>query len=730
MWVPMLLIACTALFYVVGASAVITGPPAASPSSFQANDGNMTLEGATALAKKTDWNCFVGTDGFVSAALVTKPANCAVSTGAKNVAADAGGETSWVNGQKFDTQCPALAVNNNPPKDEFTDVASYTETDPTTLNVFFYGASTRATANGNASGDVEFNQVAGNGTSSAGCRTAGDRLVAYDFLNGGTGIDLHVLTWIDPTNLTIGGNSGTCFVKTDSPSPTGCWGAFVIHPSNADTSILEGQSNNGLNGVTGAIAASDNGLNNTALAINQFAEFGVNLSAVLGTGSACLSFPQEVWESRSSGSSFTSNPQDIEIENQTIKNCGEVKIIKATDPAAQNQNFSYTSTLAGSEISCTVTSAASFTLNAGGTTTQDCTKVPTGSYTVTEGAPPTGWSLKTLSCSVDGTGGSTGAQDGTNPLQANITLKAGDTVTCTYTNQAKAEIKIIKRTNPRGIDQSFSYSSTVTGNTSFNLNDTGNTSSDSSGNTKDITNVALGSYTVTETEPPGWTLGSLSCTASGTGSSGSQHAAGSLQADITVGAGGLVTCVYVNNAPSGAIVITKKTSKTAGTALGGAKFQVCTNAGPYDPTTNPCVAPSGVTNPVGPSDATTGKVCVDGLFWNGTGTDYYVQETVSPDGYSIDDATAKKVTVSANASCPSTGTPATITFFDTPLTTLEVIATSEAANHGSKSKISCVDSATPPNTVGTSITTFTDPADWKTQHLKPDTYTCTVVIDP
>jgi prealbumin domain-containing protein len=141
---------------------------------------------------------------------------------------------------------------------------------------------------------------------------------------------------------------------------------------------------------------------------------------------------------------------------------------------------------------------------------------------------------------------------------------------------------------------------------------------------------------------------------------------------------------------------------------------------------NPCLAPPGVSNPVGPSDA-NGHVCVDGLAWNGAGTNYYVSETDPPSGYAIDDTTAHAVTVSANASCPSTGTPATITFKDTPLTTLEVIATSEATG-GTKSKISCVDSTN--TTVGTSITTFVDPADWKTMHLKPDTYTCTVIIDP
>jgi len=87
------------------------------------------------------------------------------------------------------------------------------------------------------------------------------------------------------------------------------------------------------------------GISGTSLATNQFAEFGINLTQALGLGGKCFAFPQQVWESRSSGSSFTSNPQDIEIEHHIIQNCGEVQIIKQTDPRGQDQDFGFSSTI-------------------------------------------------------------------------------------------------------------------------------------------------------------------------------------------------------------------------------------------------------------------------------------------------------------------------------------------------------------------------------------------------
>lgn len=348
-----------AVFFVVGAGAVTD-----SPSNFESADGNMTL----GTSGNTDWNCFVNSDDFAHNG--STPAGCAVTTGATQVTADAQGEVQWVNGQKFDTECPALNTGNNPPKDEFTHVAEYEEF-ASNGDLYFYGASIRPKTTGNVSGDVEFNQGSGDDVTTAGCRTAGDRLIAYDFLNGGTSLNFHVLTWIDADNPNLGGNSGKCLVKTDKLP---CWGANVLTVSPGE---FDGQASQG------PIAAGDNGISNEALDTGAFAEFGINLTDALG-GGPLPCFPQQVWESRSSGSSFTSNPQDIEFVH--VSTCGALTISKtaknaslgAGDHAQANVDF----TVVGPSPS-----TASQTLTTGSDGTVCVENLGPGSYTVTETVP-------------------------------------------------------------------------------------------------------------------------------------------------------------------------------------------------------------------------------------------------------------------------------------------------------------------------------------------------------
>src|SRR5262249_32105199 len=160
---------------------------------------------------------------------------------------------------------------------------------------------------------------------------AGDHLLAFDYLNGGGKLDLHELTWIDSTNPTAGNNNGTCIIKTDTMP---CWGANVITPA---PSSFEGDVSQS------QIDAVKNGINNPLLPPGEFAEFGVDLTTALNQDpNACNTTSQITWESRSSGSSFSSNPEDISIEKKTVSNCGSITIIKNTDPRNINQNFGYT----------------------------------------------------------------------------------------------------------------------------------------------------------------------------------------------------------------------------------------------------------------------------------------------------------------------------------------------------------------------------------------------------
>jgi len=284
-------------------------------------------------------------------------------------------------------------------------------------------------------------------------------------------------------------------------------------------------------------------------------------------------------------------------------------------------------------------------------------------------------------------------------------------------------VTIIKHSDPRGLNQDFSYTSTIpnptgtvtttstpycqldTSPSSFTLNDNGNTTADSAANTEDCTNVPAGSYTVTEgAEPAGFTLEGLSCTAT-TGSSGSQDATNHFQANITIVPNGHVTCTYVNKG-SGAILVTKTAKNhnlTSGPhPLAGATFTV-----------------NGVTKT---TDA-NGQACFDGL---AIGTAYTVTETSAPTGYAIDTA-SKSVTPSASASC-SSGTPDGVSFTDSPLTDLMVKATAEVLGVTNTS-IKCV-VGTGTTDIGNSPQGPSDPAEVDANGLKPGTYTCTIVVDP
>ncbi len=143
------------------------GVLAGSPSKFEANDGNMVVN----TTGNNDWK----TVNFFHLSDVSN------STG----------DDSFVSGQKQDTACPDVDTHKNPPKDDFTDIASYNDTNTTAsspqyLHTFLYGATIRYAANGNASENVELKQgTNGNCTNGLLARTTGDKLIAIDYLGGG-----------------------------------------------------------------------------------------------------------------------------------------------------------------------------------------------------------------------------------------------------------------------------------------------------------------------------------------------------------------------------------------------------------------------------------------------------------------------------------------------------------------------------------------------------------------
>jgi len=272
-----------------------------------------------------------------------------------------------------------------------------------------------------------------------------------------------------------------------------------------------------------------------------------------------------------------------------------------------------------------------------------------------------------------------------------------------FSNCGKLTIK--KHTSPRGLDQSFGYSTTgglLASPGTFSLNDTGNTTSDSAANTKVFDNLQPNSYTVTEdADPTGFAFDSVSCT--GTGAAADASVSGRVvTADIH--AGDDITCTYVNNQQLGSIKVSKSSIK--GQALSGATFSV-TGPGGYSATL---------------TSGADGTDCVSGLVFGS----YTVTETAAPDGYSIDDTSGHLVTVGTNDTCATHSTvdfPAT----DTPLTDLTVEAKSQATG-GTDSQITCLDSSNA--NVGDSPSGNVEDATVSAPDLSPGTYICTVVIDP
>jgi hypothetical protein len=299
-------------------------------------------------------------------------------------------------------------------------------------------------------------------------------------------------------------------------------------------------------------------------------------------------------------------------------------------------------------------------------------------------------------------------------------------------------IKIIKHTNPRGLNQDFSFTSGTgspvtgilagtctggsgTGNTpaSFKLNDTGNAGppvKDSTANTFTCVDVPAGSYKVTEgsPDPTGFDFNDVSCTAS-TGSSGTQDATTEKQVNITLLAGGTVTCTYVNDQQLGAIKVTK-TSTKSGNNLADAEFSV---TGPNNFSTTL-------------KTGADGTACVDNLAF---GT-YTVTETKAPPGFVIDTPAGQSVTVDNNAKCSDTTyVGETKAFTDTPTADIQVNfkdgGSGELALVDPPGKIECTPLSG--GTVDNNLTTGWD----NTTNVKgikisssAVTVTCTIPIDP
>ncbi|HSL44287.1 MAG TPA: hypothetical protein VK897_12695, partial [Anaerolineales bacterium] len=190
-------------------------------------------------------------------------------------------------------------------------------------------------------------------------------------------------------------------------------------------------------------------------------------------------------------------------------------IEKQTNPDGDPQAFSFTPSY-----------GAAFQLSDG--QTNNSGDLDPGTYSVSE-TVPSGWDLATPLCS-DGSSASS------------ISLQAGETVTCVFTNTKRGHIIVDKVTLPSGDTQSFAFTTTGSGYTGFNLTDA------AAPNDQEL---VPGTYSVTETVPAGWDLTGLSCS----DPSGAPVIAGN-KATINLAAGETVNCTFTNT-KRGKITIVK-----------------------------------------------------------------------------------------------------------------------------------------------------------------------------
>ncbi|MCK6626130.1 MAG: hypothetical protein L6R45_13270 [Anaerolineae bacterium] len=230
---------------------------------------------------------------------------------------------------------------------------------------------------------------------------------------------------------------------------------------------------------------------------------------------------------------------------------GIIIINKATDPTADPQDFTFTSTITGSANFALDTDTGNGTLPISRTFT-----APPGSYSVTETAV-TGWDLTDLTCA-DTVGGGSSGNVGTRT--ATINVSAGETIDCTFTNTAQPGSIVINKNAIPNDPQDFGYLLTgVSTNTVFALDDDSDGTLPSS---RTFSGLPHGSYTVIEGATSNWALTNLTCN-DPTGNTTTSPGFGLV--NVALGPGETVNCTFTNtfNNAVGSITIVKSAVPTS-----------------------------------------------------------------------------------------------------------------------------------------------------------------------
>ena len=227
---------------------------------------------------------------------------------------------------------------------------------------------------------------------------------------------------------------------------------------------------------------------------------------------------------------------------------GTIVVVKNTQGG--DGTFHFTGTWAG---------AGGFDLTTvGGTdsTTYSDVLVPKqGGYSVVESDPVPSFDGTNVTCS-DTDNQSGPSASSTKPLTGAIDLDDDETVTCTFTNSARATVVIVKDAQPNSA-QDFGFTSTGLGAPTFTLDDDGDAANGTSNTFTSALVPAGGTYTVTEGSAFGWTLSpTSSCTTGGTVDGST--------ATIVPAPGSTVTCTFVNTANPAGLTATKHVANQVG----------------------------------------------------------------------------------------------------------------------------------------------------------------------